>query len=67
MDTTQSTYYRDTAGATHKVVVVEVGKRMTLIQYFDNTRRGERWVHGRKYNHATRVRTYVYNHELRTN
>lgn len=59
------TFYTDPAGASHEVVVVERGKRMTLIQYFDNTRRGTMWKAGRRISHGTRVRVWVYNHELR--
>jgi hypothetical protein len=58
------TYYTDPKGVGHEVIVVEVGKKMTLIQYFDNARRGETWHRGRRYNHATCVRLWVYNHEL---
>lgn len=60
------TFYTDPAGAGHEVIVVETGKKMTLIQYFDNTRRGTMFKAGRRISHATRVRVWVYNNELRT-
>lgn len=38
---------------------------MTLISYLDNARRGTTYRAGRRISHATRVRTWVYNNELR--
>ena len=58
-------FYTDPAGNGHRVTVIERGKKMTSISYFDNTRRGVRHAHGRIYNHATCVRVKVWNHELR--
>lgn len=58
-------YYTDPAGTSHTVNVIERGKKMTLIEYMDNARRGETWRRGRRYSHATRTRVWVYNHELR--
>lgn len=60
-----ATFYRSPDGQSHQVTVVEVGKKMTLIQYFDNSRRGDRWKNGRRYNHGTLTRRWVYNHELK--
>jgi hypothetical protein len=60
------TLYHDPCGVSHQVTVVEtVGKNMSLIEYYDNDRRGIRFKNGRKYSHATRMRVLVYNHELK--
>ena len=56
--------WRDPAGVTHRVIVETETKKTATIQYFDNARRGERFVAGRRYNHATRVRVVVYKTEL---
>jgi hypothetical protein len=62
---TAGTFYTDPSGRGHEVTVIERGRKMTLVQYFDNERRGDRWKAGRRYSHATRVRVWVYNHELK--
>lgn len=60
------TFYRDPAGKVHRVHVLDVGKKMTLIEYLDNARRGTMFRNGRRINHATRVRIYVYHAQLWT-
>ena len=49
-------FYRDPTGAWHKATVIEPGKVMSVIGYWDNTRRGIRTVAGRNYNHGTYAR-----------
>ena len=56
--------WRDPAGVTHAVTVETETKKTATIQYLDNARRGDRYVAGRRYNHATRVRVVVYKTEL---
>lgn len=58
------TLWRDPSGTTHKVRVVETRDKTSIIEYIENARRGITYRVGRKYNHGTRVRICVYNHEL---
>lgn len=59
-------FYTDPTGTTHCADVIEArGPKMSVIEYWDNARRGTRFKSGRRYNHGTRARVIVFNHELR--
>jgi len=58
-------FWTDPQGNPHEVRVIEQSKKMTVIEYFDNSLRFTTHHRGRRYNHGTRQRIRVYNHELR--
>lgn len=59
-------FYTDPAGTTHAADVIEArGPKMSVIEYWNNAKRGTRFKAGRRYNHGSRERVIVYNSELR--
>lgn len=58
-------FWTDPAGKCHRVRIVERAVSTATIEYFDNSRRFDRWRNGRRYTHATRARVKVWLTELR--
>lgn len=58
--------WTDPTGKAHEVMVLETGKKMSLITYWDNSRRGTVYHRGRKYNHGTLMKLWVDTRELRS-
>ena len=60
--------WTDPGGMTHRATVVDLRPGRfpgAVIEYWDNTRRGNSYRAGRRYNHGTRARVVVYQRELR--
>lgn len=57
--------WTDPRGTTHRATVIDLTQKTATIEYWDNFNRGNSYRAGRRYNHGTRARVVVYQHELR--